>query len=320
MRPRGRTTALSTMPREERHLGLAPDERRSGVPAPLPGRRDRDHRPPGVDRLLAALDVERAPRLVADRVPRWPRTCRGRRAPRRAAHGSRAGARCSRRRPSRCSRRRPAARRRAPRRCSPRPASGRRSPRSWREPGQRLLHPQRGPHRPLGVVLVGHRRAEQGHDRVADDLVDPAAERRHVLHELVRSSSSTRAFTCSGSDASEKVGEPDEVGEERRWRCGARPGRSRDPTRRSGRSGRRPGPDCHRRDSPRPQTRSERSDGTERSASRQAQQATHEGVPADRFRRASLAAEGAVRGQWGRARALRRRAHRGARRSARLGP
>ena len=31
-------------------------------------------------------------------------------------------------------------------------------------------------HGALGVVLVGDRRAEQGDDGVADDLVDPAAE------------------------------------------------------------------------------------------------------------------------------------------------
>ena len=41
---------------------------------------------------------------------------------------------------------------------------------------ERLLHPQGGPDGPLGVVLVGDRRAEQGDDGVADDLVDPAAE------------------------------------------------------------------------------------------------------------------------------------------------
>ena len=34
---------------------------------------------------------------------------------------------------------------------------------------------QRGPHRPLGVVAVGDRRAEHRHDAVADVLVDPAA-------------------------------------------------------------------------------------------------------------------------------------------------
>ena len=46
-----------------------------------------------------------------------------------------------------------------------------------------LLHPQRGPHRPLGVVLVGDGRAEQGHDGVADDLVDPPAEGHDVGDE-----------------------------------------------------------------------------------------------------------------------------------------
>ena len=47
----------------------------------------------------------------------------------------------------------------------------------------RLLHAQRGAHRPLGVVLVGHRRAEQGDDGVADDLVDPPAEGGDVVHQ-----------------------------------------------------------------------------------------------------------------------------------------
>ncbi len=41
---------------------------------------------------------------------------------------------------------------------------------------QRLLHGQRGPHGPLGVVLVGDRSAEEGDDGVADDLVDHPAE------------------------------------------------------------------------------------------------------------------------------------------------
>ena len=44
------------------------------------------------------------------------------------------------------------------------------------ERGERLVHAQRGPHGPLGVVLVGDRGAEQGDDLVADDLVEPAAE------------------------------------------------------------------------------------------------------------------------------------------------
>ena len=52
-----------------------------------------------------------------------------------------------------------------------------------RRAGQRPLHLQGGPHRPLGVVLVGHRRAEQRDDGVAHDLVDPPAVRPHVGHQ-----------------------------------------------------------------------------------------------------------------------------------------
>ena len=48
------------------------------------------------------------------------------------------------------------------------------------EAGQRVLHPQRGPHGALGVVLVGDRRAEQGDDGVAEQLVDAPAERLDV--------------------------------------------------------------------------------------------------------------------------------------------
>ena len=40
-----------------------------------------------------------------------------------------------------------------------------------------VAHRQRGTHRPLGVVAVGRRRAEHGDDRVADELLDHAAER-----------------------------------------------------------------------------------------------------------------------------------------------
>ena len=48
---------------------------------------------------------------------------------------------------------------------------------------ERLLHPQRGSHGALGVVLVRRRRTEQGDDRVTDDLVDPAAKGVDVRHE-----------------------------------------------------------------------------------------------------------------------------------------
>ncbi len=45
---------------------------------------------------------------------------------------------------------------------------------------ERLLHLQRGSHRPLGVVLMRDRGTKQGDDRVPHDLVDLAAERLDV--------------------------------------------------------------------------------------------------------------------------------------------
>ena len=44
------------------------------------------------------------------------------------------------------------------------------------QPGEGLLHAQGGAHRPVGVVLVGDGRTEQGDDGVAEDLVDTPAE------------------------------------------------------------------------------------------------------------------------------------------------
>ena len=43
------------------------------------------------------------------------------------------------------------------------------------EGGECLAHLDRGPDRAQGVVLVQHRDAEDGHDRVADVLLDDAA-------------------------------------------------------------------------------------------------------------------------------------------------
>ena len=50
----------------------------------------------------------------------------------------------------------------------------------------RLLHREPGADGALGVVLVGDRRAEDGHHVVADVLVDPAAEADHLLAELAQ--------------------------------------------------------------------------------------------------------------------------------------
>ena len=52
-----------------------------------------------------------------------------------------------------------------------------------RELLERLLHLQRGAHTALGVVLVRDRHAEARDERVADDLVELAAERAHVGDE-----------------------------------------------------------------------------------------------------------------------------------------
>ena len=45
---------------------------------------------------------------------------------------------------------------------------------------ERLMELQRRPDRAIGVVLVGDRCAEQRQDRIAEDLVDGAAERLDV--------------------------------------------------------------------------------------------------------------------------------------------
>ena len=53
------------------------------------------------------------------------------------------------------------------------------------ELGQRLAHLERCPHRTERVVLVQHRHAEHGHDRVPDELLDRAAVRLDdPLHPL----------------------------------------------------------------------------------------------------------------------------------------
>ena len=72
-----------------------------------------------------------------------------------------------------------------------------------------------GPHRPLGVVLVGDRRAPDGHDGVADELLDrPAVAGDHLAGDL----------EVAGQGVADLLGvallgerrEPDEVGEEHR--------------------------------------------------------------------------------------------------------
>ena len=71
-------------------------------------------------------------------------------------------------------------------------------------PLHRLLHPQRGVAGPHGVVLVGERRAEEGHDAVAHHLVHGALVAVDGLHhplehgvEELRASSGSRSASSS---------------------------------------------------------------------------------------------------------------------------
>ena len=75
------------------------------------------------------------------------------------------------------------------------------------------MHPERGPDRPLGVVLVGDGRAEQGHDLVADDLVEPAAEGGDVGDEPLEAAVD-EALDLLGVGRLGERGEPDQIGEQ----------------------------------------------------------------------------------------------------------
>ena len=81
--------------------------------------------------------------------------------------------------------------------------------------GERLLHPQRGAHGPLGVVLVGDRRAEQGDDGVADDLVDLPAEGVDVGDEPLEAAVDEVLHLLGIAGLGQRR-EADEVGEEDR--------------------------------------------------------------------------------------------------------
>ena len=80
---------------------------------------------------------------------------------------------------------------------------------------QRALHAERGPQRPLRVVFVRRGRAEQRQDRVADDLVDRAPERRHVGHEPLEALVD-QMLDLFGVGGLAHRGEPDQVGEQHR--------------------------------------------------------------------------------------------------------
>ncbi len=79
--------------------------------------------------------------------------------------------------------------------------------------GERSLHGERGTHRALGIVLVRDRGAEQGEDRVADDLVDLAAVGVDVGHEPLERVVDD-VLHVLGITGLREAGEADEVGEE----------------------------------------------------------------------------------------------------------
>ena len=81
------------------------------------------------------------------------------------------------------------------------------------EQRQRLLHPQRRPHGPLGVVLVGDRGAEQRDDGVAEQLVDLAAEGLDVGHEPLEAAVD-QALDPLRVEVLGQRGRADEVGEQ----------------------------------------------------------------------------------------------------------
>ena len=81
-----------------------------------------------------------------------------------------------------------------------------------RERHDALLHLQRRPHRPLSVVLVGDRCAEQGDDGVTDDLVHPPPEGRDVGRQTLEAAVD-EVLDLLWVHGLAQRGEADEVGE-----------------------------------------------------------------------------------------------------------
>ena len=81
--------------------------------------------------------------------------------------------------------------------------------------GKRLVHPERGADCPLGVVLVSDGRTEEGDDLVTHDLVEAAAERRHVGHEPLEAVVH-EPLDLLGIGDGRHAGEADEVGHQDR--------------------------------------------------------------------------------------------------------
>ena len=79
--------------------------------------------------------------------------------------------------------------------------------------GECLLHTERGANRPLGIVLVSDRGAEQRHDGVADDLVHATAEVVHIVDEAFERDVDQPLHPL-GIEVLRESGEADDVGED----------------------------------------------------------------------------------------------------------
>ena len=81
------------------------------------------------------------------------------------------------------------------------------------QPADRVAHGEGGPHRALRVVLVRGRRAEDGHHRVADELLDDAAELLDLCTDgrEIRRKQVAHVF---GVEPLGAAGRADEIGEE----------------------------------------------------------------------------------------------------------
>ena len=73
---------------------------------------------------------------------------------------------------------------------------------SWPSAASDVANRERGAHGSLGVVLVCDRRAEDGHDRVADELLDGASEALELGADATRGTAVGSRRTSSGSSCS----------------------------------------------------------------------------------------------------------------------
>ncbi len=80
------------------------------------------------------------------------------------------------------------------------------------ETGERVVHLQRRPDGPIGIILVGDRRAEQREDAVTEDFVDTAAEAGDVGDQALEAGVD-QALHPLGVEVLGQCGVADQIGE-----------------------------------------------------------------------------------------------------------